>query len=114
MPTTEDAVHYETVRLLLASGWIDEACDHAFRHAFEPGIVPFLRNPIVGMTITAQPADAALKLAAALAEVSDPDDPCDEFWSRTWAELSEDLQPLEDVMARAECWPRPEPGKRST
>ncbi|MDX2622753.1 hypothetical protein PV356_25030 [Streptomyces sp. WI03-5b] len=66
------------------------------------------------MTITAQPADAALQLAAALTEVSDPDDPCAEFWSRTWAELSEDLQPLDDVMARAERWPPSEPGKGGT
>ncbi|GHH81414.1 hypothetical protein GCM10017771_03260 [Streptomyces capitiformicae] len=63
---------------------------------------------------TAQPVDAALQLAAALAEVSDPVDPWDEFWSRTWAELSEDLQPIEDVMARAERWPPSEPGRGST
>ncbi|MEV0495689.1 NACHT domain-containing protein [Streptomyces atratus] len=112
--TSDDGVHYETVRLLLSSGWIGEACDHAFRHGREPGIAPFWRNAVVGMTITAQPTDAALQLAAALAEVSDPSDPCDDFWSRTWAELSEDLQPLEDVMARGERWPSAESAKKGT
>ncbi|MGW5062791.1 NACHT domain-containing protein [Streptomyces sp. NPDC004096] len=109
--TGEDGVHYETVRLLLDFGWIAEACEHVFRHAREPGIAPFWRNAVVGMTITAQPTDAALQLAAGLAEVSDPSDPSDDFWSRTWAELSEDLQPLEDVMARGERWPASESAK---
>jgi hypothetical protein len=103
--TTDDGVHYETVRLLLYAGWIDEACDHVIRHAGEPGIAPFWRNAIVGMTITAQSPDAALRLAAALSEVSDPDDSADEFWSRMWLEVAQDLQPLEDVLARAERWP---------
>ncbi|MGD3109367.1 NACHT domain-containing protein [Streptomyces sp. YGL11-2] len=112
--TGEGGVHYETVRLLLSAGWIAEACDHAFRHGREPRITPFWRNSIAGMTITSQSVDAALQLAAALAEVSDPNDPSDDFWSRTWADLSEDLQPLEDVMARAERWPPPEPAKKRT
>ncbi|WP_194909590.1 NACHT domain-containing protein [Catenulispora rubra] len=110
--TENDGVHYETVRLLLYAGWIDEACGHVVRHASEPGIAPFWRNAIVGMTITAQPADVALRLAASLSEVSDPDDPMDEFWSRTWLELALDLQPFEDVMARAERWPPTEKGHR--
>lgn len=105
--TGDDGVHYETVRLLIYAGWIDEACDHVVRHASGPGITPRWRNAIVGMTITAQPADAALRLAAALSELDDPDDPLDEFWSRAWAELSDDLRPLEDLMARAERWPPP-------
>ncbi|MGW5465254.1 NACHT domain-containing protein [Streptomyces sp. NPDC003996] len=105
--TGDDGVHYETVRLLLHSGWIGEACDHAFRHGREPEIAP-IWNAIAGMTITAQPTEAALQLAATLAAVNDPGDPSDEFWPRTWAELLEDLQPLNDVMARAERWTPPE------
>lgn len=112
--TGEDGVHYETVRLLLDFGWIAEACEHVFRHSREPGIAPFWRNAVVGMTITAQPTDAALQLAAALAEVSDPSDPSDDFWSRTWVELSEDLQPFEDVIARDERWPPSESAKKGT
>jgi hypothetical protein len=104
--TDDEGVHYESVRLLLEQGWLEEAWDHVARHAMETGITSFWRNAIAGMTITAMPPDTARELARALADAMDPPDPDYAFWTATWAGLLEDLKPLPVVMARAERWPR--------